>query len=102
MIGVRWIYKTKYNDDGKVEKYKEILVDKGFTQQLSIDYNEIFTLVARLDTIRIVLSASSQNNCNVYQMEIKSGFLNGILGEEVYIKNHSIMKVWEKNIRYTN
>jgi hypothetical protein len=86
VIGVKWVYKTKYNDDGKVEKHKARLVAKGFTQQPGIDYNETFSPVARLDTIRMVLSIIAQKNWKVYQMDVKSTFLNGILDEEVYIK----------------
>jgi hypothetical protein len=71
VIGVKWVYKTKYNVDGKVEKHKARLVAKGFTQQPGIDYNETFALVARLDTIRMVLSIAAQNNWKVYQMDIK-------------------------------
>lgn len=66
LIGVKWIYKTKYNANVKVEKYKARLVAKGFTQQPGIDYNETFALVARLDTIRMVLSIATQNNWKVY------------------------------------
>jgi hypothetical protein len=86
VIGVKWVYKTKYNADGKVEKHKERLVAKGFKQQHGIDYNETFAPVARLDTIRMVLSIATQNNWKVYQMDVKSTFLNDILEEEVYIK----------------
>ena len=86
MIGVKWVYKTKYNADGKVEKHKARLVAKGFSQQLGIDYNETFAPVARLDTVRMILSIAAQKNWKVYQMDVKSAFLNGILEEEVYIK----------------
>ncbi|MCI06665.1 copia-type polyprotein, partial [Trifolium medium] len=55
-IGVKWIYKTKYNEQGKVEKYKARLVAKGYSQQHGIDYNEVFAPVARWDTIRTILA----------------------------------------------
>ena len=60
-ISVKWIYKTKLNANGDVEKYKERLVTQGFSQQPGIDYNESFAPVARLDTIRMVLAIVAHN-----------------------------------------
>jgi hypothetical protein len=84
-IGVKWVYKTKFNEKGKVEKKKERLVAKGFAQQPGIDYGETFSPVARLDTVRAVLAVAAQKKWPVYQMDVKSTFLNGILQEEVYV-----------------
>ena len=67
-------------------KYKAILVAKGFVQEYGVDYNEKFALVARLDTIRMVLAITVQHNSKVYQMDVKSSFLNGYLEEEVYVQ----------------
>jgi hypothetical protein len=58
-IGVKWVYKTKFNEKGKVEKNKERLVAKGFAQQPGIDYGETFSPVARLDIVRAVLASCS-------------------------------------------
>ena len=58
-IGVKWVYKIKLNADGEVEKYKARLVAQGFSQQPSIDYNEAFAPVARIDTMRMVLSIAA-------------------------------------------
>jgi hypothetical protein len=85
-IGVKWVYKTKYKANGEVEKYKARLVAKVFAQEYGVDYNEKFALVARLDTIRMVLAIAAQHNWKVYQMDVKSFFLNGYLEEEVYVK----------------
>jgi hypothetical protein len=84
-IGVKWVYKTKLNEKGKVEKYKARLVAKGFSQQPNIDYGETFSPVARLDTIRVVIAIAAQKKWPVYQMDVKSSFLNGNLEEEVYV-----------------
>ena len=61
------------------------MVAKGYAQQYGVDYDETFAPVARMDTIRDVLSISTQNQWHVYQMDVKLAFLNGILEEEVYV-----------------
>ena len=78
-IGVKWIYKTKFDANRNVVKHKERLVAKGFSQQPGIDYNETFALVARLDKVRIVLAITRHHKWKVYQMDARSSFLNGIL-----------------------
>ncbi|CAJ2653663.1 unnamed protein product [Trifolium pratense] len=84
-IGVKWVYKTKYNEQGKVEKYKARLVAKGYSQQYGIDFNEVFAPVARWDTIRTILALASSHGWNVYQLDVKSAFLHGDLAEDVYV-----------------
>ena len=86
VISVKWIYKTKQDADGNVQKNKEIMVEKGFTQQPDIEFNETFAPVARMDTVRIVLDIVAQNKWHVHQMDVKSAFLNGYLQEEVYVE----------------
>jgi hypothetical protein len=61
------------------------LVAKGFSQQPGIDYGETFSPVARLDTVRTILATTTQNKWQVFQLDVKSSFLNGILQEEVYV-----------------
>ena len=77
VINVKWIYKTKQDVDGNVQKHKERMVARGFRQQHGIDLNETFAPVARMDTIITVLAIVAQN---------KSAFLNGYLDEEVYVE----------------
>ena len=69
-ISVKWIYKTKLNVDGDVEKYKGRLVSQGFSQQPGIDYNETFAPVAILDTVRMVLAIAAHNKWYVHQMDV--------------------------------
>lgn len=84
-IGVKWVFKTKLNEDGKVDKYKARLVVKGYAQEEGIDYDEVFAPVARWDTIRILLAVSAQRGWKVYQLDVKSAFLYGELKEVVYV-----------------
>ena len=84
-IGVKWVYKTKFNEKGKVERHKSRLVAKGFSQQPNVDYGVTFTPIERLDIVRPVLAVASQNGWPIYHMGVKSPVLNGILEEEVYI-----------------
>ena len=65
-IGVKWVYKVKKNADGKIEKYKARLVAKGYKQQVGIDCEGVFALVARMETIRLVISLATQNNWRIY------------------------------------
>ena len=88
-IGVKWIYKRKFDNDGNVVKHKARLVAKGFSQEPGIDYNEAFSPVARLDIVRTVLAIAGHHEWKVYPMDVKSSFLNGILQEEVYVQQPS-------------
>eukprot|EP00253_Pinus_taeda_P030370 PITA_30370 len=86
VIGVKWVYKTKSNAEGKIERHKARLVVKGYKQKYGRDYEETFAPVARMETVRAVLSIAAQNKWKVCQMDVKSAFLNGVLKEEVYIE----------------
>ncbi|KAL4011046.1 hypothetical protein IC575_028092 [Cucumis melo] len=71
---------------GEVERYKARLVEKGYSQRKGIDYDEVFAPVARLETIRLLIALAAQNNWKIFQMDVKSAFLNGYLEEEVYLE----------------
>jgi hypothetical protein len=86
VISVKWIYKTKKDAEGKVHKYKARLAARGFTQQPGIDFSETFSPVACMDTVRTVLEIFAQYKWSVYQMDVKSTFLNGNLEEEVHVE----------------
>ena len=69
-----------------MEKYKARLVAKGYKQQYGIDYEEVFAPVARLETVRLLISLAAQMKWKILQMDVKSVFLNRVLEEEVYIQ----------------
>ena len=74
------------NEDGEVSRNKERLICKGYSQEESIDYGENFSPVARLEGVRTLLAYVAHRGFKVYQMNVKSTFLNGIIDEEVYIE----------------
>ncbi|GJY19354.1 retrovirus-related pol polyprotein from transposon TNT 1-94 [Tanacetum coccineum] len=83
---LKWIYKVKLDELGGIRKNKARLVARGYRQEEGIDFEESFALVARLDAIRIFLAYAAHMNMIVYQMDVKTTFLNGILREEFYSK----------------
>ena len=85
VIPVRWVFRNKLDEDGIVTRNKARLVAKGYSQQEGIDYDETYAPVARLEAIRIFLAFAAHSNFKVYQMDVKSAFLNGELEEEVYV-----------------
>lgn len=84
-IGLKWVYKLKKDSEGNVVKHKARLVAKGYVQRKGVDYNEVFALVARLETIRLLLALSAKEGWKVHHLDIKLAFLNGELLEEVYV-----------------
>ena len=85
-IGVKWVYRTKFNADGSINKHKERLVVKGYAQMFGVDFSETFAPVARLDTIRMVFALATKNGWTIHQMDVKSAFLNGYLEEEIFME----------------
>lgn len=79
------VYETKLNLDGTTQKHKARFVAKGYSQKLSIDFNETFAPVARLDTIRTFIALTTKRSWKLFQLNVKSAFLNVILREEVYV-----------------
>ncbi|GKC81751.1 retrovirus-related pol polyprotein from transposon TNT 1-94 [Tanacetum coccineum] len=83
IIGTKWIWKNKMDENGVVIKNKARLVAQGYNQQEGIDYEETFAPVARLEAIRIFLAYAAYMGFMVYQMDVKSAFLNGKISEEL-------------------
>ena len=78
--------RNKLNEQGEVTRNKARLVAQGYSQQEGIDYTETFAPVARLEAIRLLLSYAINHGILLYQMDVKSAFLNGVIEEEVFIK----------------
>ncbi|KAL8095444.1 hypothetical protein AgCh_036774 [Apium graveolens] len=84
-IDTKWVFRFKMDENDIVVRNKARLVAKGYYQQEGIDFDEIFARVARFEAIIIFLAYATHANFKVYQMDVKSAFLNGDLEEEVYI-----------------
>jgi hypothetical protein len=80
------VWKNKEGENGEVVRNQSRLVTQGYSQKEGIDYDETFVSVARLEAIRILLAFSVAKGFKLYQMDVKSVFLNGFLEEEVYVK----------------
>nr|GEY33523.1 retrovirus-related Pol polyprotein from transposon TNT 1-94 [Tanacetum cinerariifolium] len=83
LIKLKWIYKVKTDKFGEVLKDKAILVAQGFRQEKGIDFEESFAPVARIETIRILVTNAAHKNVTFFQMDVKMAFLNGELKEEM-------------------
>jgi hypothetical protein len=85
VIGTKWVYKNKLNEKGEVVRNKARLVVQGYSQQEGIDYNETFSPVVRLEYIHLHVSVAADYSIKLYQIDVKSAFLNGYISEEVYV-----------------
>jgi hypothetical protein len=86
VIGTKWGFKNKQREDGEVVRNKARLVAQGYSQVEGLDFGETFALVARLEAIKILLAFVASKGFKLYQMDVKSAFLNGVIQEEVYVR----------------
>ena len=84
-IECKWIFKRKTDADGNVTIHKARLVAKGFRQVQGVDYDETFSPVAMLKSVRILLAIAAYFDYEIWQMDVKTAFLNGNLTEDVYM-----------------
>jgi hypothetical protein len=85
IIGCKWVYKTKCDSKGNIERFKARLVAKNFTQREDIDYTETFSSVSCKDSLRIIMMLVAHYDLELHQMDVKTTFLNGDLLENVYV-----------------
>ncbi|KAH9735120.1 hypothetical protein KPL71_017636 [Citrus sinensis] len=86
IIGTKWVFRNKMDESGVVVRNKAGLVAQGYNQEEGIDFDETFAPVARLESIRMLLAYACHKDFILYQMDVKSVFLNGYIMEEVYVK----------------
>ena len=85
-VGWKWVYTVKYKADGTIERYKTRLVTKGFTQTFGVVYLETFALVAKMNTIRVILPLVANHDWNFHPFDVKNAFLHGNLEGEIYME----------------
>ena len=82
----KWVYKYKYTYDKTSPKYKACLVAKGFKQEHGVDFDEIFSPVVKMTTLRMLLALAVNQDLELVQMDVKTAFLHGDLDEEIYME----------------
>jgi hypothetical protein len=84
-VGCKWVFKKKLKPDGTIDKYNTRLVAKGYTQKEGEDFFDTYSPVARLTTIRVLLSLAASHGLLIHQMDVKTTFLNRELEEDIYM-----------------
>ncbi len=99
-VGSKWVFKTKTDADGRVERHKARLVAQGYLQKFGTDYDETFCPVVRLESVRALIAMSVQRGLQLHQVDITTAFLNGKLDKDVYMKQPEGFTVTEKRSIY--
>ena len=86
VIGCKWVFKAKYTNDGRVDRYKGRLVAKGYSRTQGIDYDEKISPVVTYSSVRALLAYGQQRGMLIHQMDVVTAFLNGELEEDIYME----------------
>jgi hypothetical protein len=86
VVGTKWVFCNKQDEHGVVTRNKARLVAKGYSQVEGLDFGETYAPIARFESIRILLSYATYHGFKLYQMDVKSAFLNGPIKKEVYVE----------------
>jgi hypothetical protein len=93
VVGTKWVFRNKQDEHGVVIRNKAQLVAKGYSQVEGLDFGETYALVVRLESICILLAYATYHGFKLYQMDVKSAFLNGPIKEEVYVEQPPALKI---------
>jgi hypothetical protein len=102
VIGTKWVFRNKQDKNGVIVRNKARLVVQGYTQVEGLDFDETFAPIARLEAIRILLAYATSHNIKLYQMDVKSAFLNGKINELVYVEQPPCLKTQRSLIMCTS
>jgi hypothetical protein len=86
IVGSRWTFRIKRDNLGEVNRFKSRLVAQGFSQVAGVDFNETYSPMIRLTSIRFILAFACENNLELRQVDVKGAYLNGIIDENVYMR----------------
>nr|GEV20652.1 copia protein [Tanacetum cinerariifolium] len=100
--GTKWVFRNKFDENGIMSRNKARLVAQGYNQQEGIYYDETYALVARLESIRILLAIACANDFKLYQMDVKNAILNGFINEDVYVAQPLALLILKNQITFIN
>jgi len=101
-MGCKWLFKTKQDSRGNVERYKARLVAKGFTKKEGIDFKDTFSLVSSKDYFRTIMALVAHYDLELHQMDVKTIFLNGDIDEMIYMVEPKILCQETQRIWFAN
>ncbi|GJX39949.1 retrovirus-related pol polyprotein from transposon TNT 1-94 [Tanacetum coccineum] len=102
VIGTKWVFKNKSDENCVVSRNKDRLVVQGYNQQEGIDFDETYAPVARLESIRILLAYACAHDFKLFQMDVKSAFLNGFINKEFYVSQPPGLSISKNLTMYLN